>query len=100
MNADGNLLAASGRFSEDGARDRTCGMENALLYRSTLLVKKGISQRPYRRPVPRVLGGSKGGGHFLMGEVPLYYTIIRVDGSQDTPTVGKRRSLGPVEGQI
>jgi len=27
---------------------------------------------PYRRPMPRFLGESRGGGHFLMGEVPLY----------------------------
>ena len=27
---------------------------------------------PYRRPMPRVLGGSEGGGRFLMGEIPLY----------------------------
>jgi hypothetical protein len=27
---------------------------------------------PYRRPMPRVLGGSWEGGRFLMGEVPLY----------------------------
>jgi hypothetical protein len=27
---------------------------------------------PYRRPMPRVLGGSWGGGRFLTGEVPLY----------------------------
>ena len=27
---------------------------------------------PYRRPMPRVLGGSYGGGQFLMAEVPLY----------------------------
>ena len=27
---------------------------------------------PYRRPMTRVLGGSSGGGRFLMGEVPLY----------------------------
>jgi len=26
---------------------------------------------PYRRPMPRVLGGSQGGGRFLMSEVPL-----------------------------
>ena len=26
---------------------------------------------PYRRPMPRVLGGSLGDGHFLIGEVPL-----------------------------
>ena len=27
---------------------------------------------PYRRPMPRVLGGSKGEVRFLMSEVPLY----------------------------
>ena len=27
---------------------------------------------PYLRPLPRVLEGSKEGGRFLMGEVPLY----------------------------
>ena len=27
---------------------------------------------PYRRHMPRVLGGSYGVGRFLMGEVPLY----------------------------
>jgi len=27
---------------------------------------------PYRRPMPRVLGGSSGGVRFLMSEVPLY----------------------------
>ena len=29
----------------------------------------------YRRPMPRVLGGSWGGGRFLMGEVPLYLSF-------------------------
>jgi hypothetical protein len=28
---------------------------------------------PYCRPVPRVLGGSYGGGRFNMSEVPLYW---------------------------
>ena len=27
---------------------------------------------PHSRPMPRVLGGSYGGGRFIMGEVPLY----------------------------
>ena len=26
---------------------------------------------PYSRPMPRVVGGSQGGGRFFMGEVPL-----------------------------
>ena len=33
--------------------------------------KKHPPLGPYRRPMPRVLGGSEGGGRFLMGEVPL-----------------------------
>jgi len=29
----------------------------------------------YRRPMPRVIGGSYGGGIFLIGEVPLYESV-------------------------
>ena len=32
---------------------------------------------PYRRPIPRVLGGSKGGGRFLISEAPLYRGLVR-----------------------
>ena len=41
-------------------------------YRGTSLTRKGTPLGPYRRPMPRVVGGLQGGGHFLMGEVPLY----------------------------
>ena len=41
-------------------------------YRDTSLIRKRTPLGPYRRPMPRVLGGSQGGGCFLMGEVPLY----------------------------
>jgi hypothetical protein len=41
-------------------------------YRGTSLIRKRIPLGPYRRPMPRVLGGSLGGGRFLMSEVPLY----------------------------
>jgi len=41
-------------------------------YRGTSLIRKRTPLGPYRRPMPRVLGGSWGGGRFLMGEVPLY----------------------------
>ena len=34
--------------------------------------RKHPSLGPYRRPTPRVLRGSYGGGRFLMGEVPWY----------------------------
>ena len=42
-----------------------------VLYRGTSLTKR-IPLGPYRRLMPRVLGGSEGGGRFLVSEVPLY----------------------------
>ena len=39
-------------------------------YRGTSLIRKRTSLGPYRRPMSRVLGGSQGGGHFLMCGVP------------------------------
>ena len=39
--------------------------------RGTSLKRKRTALGPYRRPMPRVLGGSWGGGHFLVSEVPL-----------------------------
>ena len=36
------------------------------------LIRKHLPLGPYRRPMPRVPGGSWGVGRFLMGEVPLY----------------------------
>ena len=50
-------------------------------FRGTSLTKKRTPLRPYRRPVPRVLGESQGGGRFLMSEVPLYsiqgFAVVR-----------------------
>ena len=40
-------------------------------YRGTSLMRNRNHLGPYHRPMPRVLGGSKEGGRFLMGEVPL-----------------------------
>jgi hypothetical protein len=45
-------------------------------YRGTSLMRKHTPLGPYRRPVPRVLGGSLGGGCFLMSEVPLHNFIL------------------------
>ena len=42
-----------------------------MVYRGTSLKRKRTPLGPYRSPMHRVLGGSKGGGRFLMGEVPL-----------------------------
>jgi len=39
-------------------------------YRGTSQMRKCTPLGPYRRPMPRVPGGSQGGGRFLMGEVP------------------------------
>ena len=48
------------------------GVVGTLTYRVTSLARKRTPLGPYRRPMPRVLGGSWGDGRFLMGEVPLY----------------------------
>ena len=40
-------------------------------YKGTSLTKKRTPLGPYRRPMPRVLEGSRGDGRFLMGEEPL-----------------------------
>ena len=47
-------------------------MSEVPLYRSTSLTRKRPPLGPYRGPMPSVLGGSWGRGHFLMGEVTLY----------------------------
>ena len=41
------------------------GLQGYLTYKKTPL-------GPYRRPMPRVVGGSQGDVRFLMGEVPLH----------------------------
>ena len=42
------------------------------LYSGTSLTRKHTPLAAYRRPMPRVLGGSWGDGCFFMGEVALY----------------------------
>ena len=44
-------------------------------YKGISLIRKGTPLGPYRTPMPRVLGGSYGGGRFRMGEVCLYTSI-------------------------
>ena len=39
-------------------------------YRGTSLTRNRTPLGPYRKPMPRVLRGCKGGGRFFMGEVP------------------------------
>ena len=52
-----------------------CRGHSKLRYRGTSLERKRNPLGPYRRPMPRVLGVSKGGGRVLMGEVPLYKSV-------------------------
>ena len=42
------------------------------MYISTSLMRKHNSLGPHRRPMPRIVGGSKRVGLFLMGEILLY----------------------------
>ena len=44
----------------------------ARVHRGTSLTRKCTTLEPYRRPMPRALGGSQGVGYFLLGEVSLY----------------------------
>ena len=44
------------------------------VYRGTMLKRKRTPLGPYRRPMPRVLGGSQGVVRFIMSKVPLYGT--------------------------
>ena len=41
-------------------------------YRGTSLIRHSPPLGPYSRTMSGVLGGSKEGGMFLMGELPLY----------------------------
>ena len=54
--------------------------------RGTSLTGKCTTLGPYCRPMPRVLGGSYGGGRFFMGEVPLYRSISYIQVISDSPT--------------
>ena len=47
-------------------------LSHVFLYRGTSITGKRTPLGPYRRPIPRVLGGFKCGQRFLMGEVLLY----------------------------
>ena len=44
----------------------------------TSLTRKCTPLGLYYRPMPRVLGGTSGGGRFLMSEVPLYTAAVSV----------------------
>ena len=64
-------MTSLSRFCSDTGR--VAGPQGLCLftYRGTSPIRKRLPLGPYRRPVPRVLGGSVGDGRSLMGEVPL-----------------------------
>ena len=66
---DGLNPSATLTWSRNSCDTFTLGTER---YRGTSLIRKCNPLGPYRRPMPRVLGGSWGGWRFLMGEVPQY----------------------------
>ena len=47
-------------------------MSEVPLYRSTSLTRNSAPVGPYSTNMPKVLWWSKGGGLFIMSEVPLY----------------------------
>ena len=57
---------------ENGVLSRK--QQACLPYRGASLIHKRIPLEPYSRTMPGVLEGSWGGGRFLMGVVPLYYS--------------------------
>ena len=80
--AVGSLVRISSRYQTHIYHRKTFSANNEQLFRrwsctvakhrGTSLIRTRNPLGPYRRPMPRALGGSQGGGRFLMGEVPLY----------------------------
>ena len=66
------------------------------LYRGTSPTRKRTPLGPYRRPLPRVLGGSWWGARFLMSELPLWQKNVP---SLGTLTFQKRFRVYREEGQ-
>ena len=66
----GSLLAATNGSNAGEGHNRI--RRNLLRpYKGTSPIKKLTPLGPYRRPMPRVLGGFQGGGRFVMSEAPL-----------------------------
>ena len=62
-------------------------------YRGTSLIRSNPPVGPSSSPMPRDLRGSYGGGHFLMGEVPLY-RFRNLSGGPDGELSGYRGLQG------
>ena len=57
------------------ARPSTRRRTSSCEHRGTSIIRSPLLLGPYRRPIPRVLGGSEGDGRFLMSEVALYTDV-------------------------
>ena len=69
INKDGSLFV-HGRWTKFDAGLHST--RRLATYRGTSLTRTRTPLGPCRKPLPRVLGGSKGGWRFLMREVPLH----------------------------
>ena len=56
---------------------RTWDLAACIRYRGTSLIRNCAPLGPYSRTMPRVLGGSLGGGRFLMSQIPLYQIRVQ-----------------------
>jgi hypothetical protein len=73
-------------------RDTACHSK----YRGTSLIRKRTPLGPDRRPMPWVLGGSWGGGRFLMGEVPQYALKFLPEAGPSAPRRAYLSRGGPI----
>ena len=52
------------------------------VYKGASILRKSTPLGPYCRPMPRVLGGSCGGGRVRVGEVPLQCALLAKSGAR------------------
>ena len=69
------VVPGAGAVPHERATTSWISPASNVAYRGTSLIRKRTPLGPYSRPTPRVLGGSLGGGRFIMGEVPLSIQI-------------------------
>ena len=74
-----NAIIGSQLLTTNGGSSAFAATCLFLRYRGTSLIRKRLPVATYSRPVHSVIGGSYGGGRFLLSEVPLYVLV---------PTVG------------
>ena len=74
------------------------GFFEAERVQGTSLKNKRHPLEPYRMPMPRVLGGSWGDGHFLKSEVPLYgFMRAECDNAKWNDVAGEQASAEAIE---